>query len=248
MKRHGLLLVASLTLPSFAGTSLAQREVLNRRDLVEGLGDPDSFGANMKFAGLANSGSVLLDPACEFPPGEELGPDDRCVLLAPAPAQTIFDVRDIGRITLPANTSKDLLFMMQTNWQNYQLFNTTGVPQSSAVFRYDPYVTIESEAFNDPRALDPVTGNPLNGKVDVSGSATIVDRSLARDERIRQGLNYSRSSVNSLSKTYWREYGLPEDLIQKLFRGRITIRLNVRGRARLVSDGVMQYSIRFFGN
>ena len=250
MRKRFLVVSASLTLFLLVGNSFAQREHSDRPDRRESLGlsaDPDSFGANMKFMGLVNSGSVLLDPTCDFPPSD-LGPDDRCVLLSGAPDQTAFNVKDIGRITLPANASRDVIFMMTTNAQNYQFFNTTGVPQSSAVFRYDPYLTIESEAFDDPRAVDPATGGPLNGKVDVGGWATIVDRTLAIDERARQGSNYSRTSVNSLSKSYWREYGLPEDLIRKLFHGPITIRLNLRGKARLVSDGIMQYSIRFFGD
>jgi hypothetical protein len=248
MKKLGVLLLASSTLLPFVGNSFAQLEPPNTRGLVEMSGDPDSFGANMKFMGVTFSGTVFLDPTCEFPPGEGLGPEDRCVVLSGAPGQTPFNVRDIGRITLPANASRSVLFMMTTNWQSYQFFNTTGVPQSSAVFRYDPYLTIESEAFNDPRALDPATGAPLNGKIDVGGWATLVDRSLAVDERIRQSSNYSRTSVNSLSKSYWRDNGLPEDLVNGLFHGPITIRLNVKGRARLLSDGFMQYSIRIFGD
>ena len=113
---------------------------------------------------------------------------------------------------------------------------------------FNPYITIESDALNDPRAVNPDTGLPLNGTVDVGGLATSVDRSLAVGERIREQANYSRASVNGLSRTYWRQWGFPEDLIQKLLQGQMTIRLNVKGRAKLVSDASFQTSVRFFGN
>ena len=50
--------------------------------------------------------------------------------------------------------------------------------------------------------------------------ATLLDRSLAVNERIREQVNYSRTAVNGFSRSYWRSWGFPEDLIQKLLHRR----------------------------
>ena len=248
MRKFCLLFLALLVLFSAVEMSFAQRETPNRTDLIGASGDPDSFGQNVKFMGVVITGVVYLDQTCIFGPGELL-PEDRCIVLNAAPGATTFDVKDIGRITLPANSSKDILAFNGSHNRNYQFFNQTGIAQPSAFFHYIPYITIESDALKDPRAVDPQTNLPLNGKWEIGLSAsTGVDRSLAINERIRDGSSYSRTCVNCLSKTFFVESGIPADVIDRMYHGPITIRLNLRGSAKLVSDGVMFYAMRFFGD
>jgi hypothetical protein len=248
MKKLCLLFLALFVLFSSVEMAFGQREKPNRRDFIGASGDPDSFGQNVKFMGVVITGVVYLDATCIFAPGELL-PEDRCIMLNAAPGATNFDVKDIGRLTLPANSSKDILAFMGSHNRNYQFFNSTGVVQPSAFFGYVPYITIESDALKDPRALDPETNLPLNGKWEIGLSAsTAVDRSLAINERIRDGSSYSRTCVNCLSKTFFVESGIPADVIDRMYHGPITIRLNLRGSAKLVSDAFMLYAIRFFGD
>jgi len=248
MKKLCLLSLAVLVLFASVEVSFAQRETPNRADLIGASGDPDSFGRNVKFMGVVITGVVYLDETCIFAPGELL-PEDRCVVLNAAPGATTFDVKDIGRITLPANSSKDILAFMGSHNRNYQFFNSTGAPQPSAFFRYVPYLTIESDALKDPRAVDPETNLPLNGKWEIGLSAsTAVDRSLAINERMRDGSSYSRTCVNCFSKTFFVENGIPADIVDRMYHGPITIRLNLRGSAKFVSDGTMFYAIRFFSD
>jgi hypothetical protein len=215
----------------------------------------DSFGKNVKFFGAPISGVVLIYTACdpvsvETILGRPLGANDRCVVAAPYPNLTSFDVRDIGRVTLPANTVKTVLYRLANHSLNYQLFNTTGTQNASATFRYQPYMTIESAALNDPRAIDPTTGLPLNGRLDISvGGNRTVTRTMNVGERDNQFFSYSRGDNDGLTKSFFREnYNLPPDIVNNLFNGQITIRLNMRGTVRLVDQGILSYGIRLLGN
>lgn len=251
MRRRCLYILLTLSLSMSAATSAAaQDDRPNRKELIEQSFDPESFGHTTRLLVSTGTGFLILDPACDPDEIGPLGPDDRCVVLAPAPATTDFDEPDMGRLTLPGNSAKNLLLQIVSPLFNYQFLNQTGVPQGSAVFQFVPYLTIESEALKDPRAVDPLTNLPYNGKLVLNiGGQRNVNRSLAVNERIREQLNYSRAAVGGLSKSLFKaNHGLPEDIINRMFRQQMTVRLGIRGRARLVSDGFMNFGLRLMGN
>ncbi len=72
---------------------------------VEDVGDPDSFGKNVTWLGLAQTQGVAIQDDCT-------GSDptvERCIVGAPAPAPTVFDETDLATINLPAKATKSLL-------------------------------------------------------------------------------------------------------------------------------------------
>jgi hypothetical protein len=225
-------------------------ERLVRKDLVGTLGDTDSFGASVKWAGVATTGGVGLGFDCTPDPNNPPAPDDRCVLLGPCPTTTNFDLRDIGRITLPGNTAKTIIYPVFQVATNYQLKNTTGIPQPSGLFSMMAYFTVESNALKDPRAIDPSTGLPMNGSIDMFPSARqSVNRSLAADDRDREDLRFTRATIYAISKIAMQgNYNLPKDIVDKMFREPITIRLNLSGSARCVSDAKLSYAARFYSD
>jgi hypothetical protein len=223
---------------------------LVRKDFVASVGDTDSFGANVKWAGVTQSGLVTLGSDCTPDPTNPPGPDDRCVLLGPCPSTARSNLRDIGRITLPGNTANSVIYPVFQFSSNYQLQNTTGLPVPSALFRYVAYLTVESNALKDPRAIDPTTGLPMNGSVDIFFSARkTVNRSLAINERDREDLGYTRATIYAISKiTMQSDFNLPKDIVDKMFREPIAIRLNVFVAARCVSDATLFYAVRYFSD
>lgn len=234
----------------FVGAIAAQSQRLSRKDLVESIEDPDTFGKTVNFLGTLRSSSfVVLDETCVFPPGE-LAPGDRCKLIAAAPGMTVFDERDLGSITLPGNSAKTNIYLIPTHIHDYQFFNGTGSLVDGALFVYNPYVTIEGAALNDPRAVDPFTNVPLNGKLDIGlSSAKLVDRTLNPNERILTRDNYSRALITGINKPFLAsEMGLPADIVNRLFREPLTIRLNMRGRTRFVNAASFIYHVRIMGN
>ena len=227
-----LLLVLSLTV-SAAAPAPAQDERPSRKEMAEDSFDPEAFHHTARFLVTTASGFVILDPTCDPDEVGPLDPLDRCVVLNPAPALTLFDINDMGSITLPGNSTKNLILQVGSHAFNYQFFNETGVPQPNADFQYVPYITLESEALKDPRAKDPVTGVPYDGELQINiGGMRRVNRSLAVGERIREQLNYTRAGVGGISKSIlMANFGLPEEIVNRMFRQPMTFRLGIRGRA-----------------
>jgi hypothetical protein len=239
-----LLLLAPAVTP-------AQDDKPRRKDLIETLNEPETFGTTARFLGGVNSGFVVLDPTCVFEPGDELGPEDRCILITNPAATLPFDERDLGRVTLPANSLKSIIYLVPNFNYNYQFLNATSFPVGNALFNFQPYVTIESAALSDPALLNPVSvppNQPFNGKVDlILGGRRNVDRTLAAGERDREVFNYTRAG--GFTKTFMREqFNLPDKVIDRMFREPMTIRLNIRGNVRRVSDGFMFFGLRIIGN
>lgn len=220
----------------------------NRKELIGSLEDPESFGKTVNFLGTLRGGSVILDPTCTFGP-DELLPDDRCDVLAGGSGLTTFDERNLGSVILPGNTARTNVYMINTYVVDYQFFNDTGAFQNDALFSFIPYITLESAALNDPRAIDPITHLPLNGRLDIElSSRRVIDRSLSIDERIHEQLNYSRALIAGINKSGLIGMGLPSDIVDNVFKGTITIRENLRGKARHINTATVLYASRLMGN
>ncbi len=226
-----------------------QVERPNRRELLGLIEDPESFGKSVSFLGtLRSNGFVILDPTCSFAPGD-IGPDDRCITLAASPGLTTFNERDLGSVVIPGNSARTNIYMIFSHYVDFEFFNGTGVQQNNARFVYVPYITIEGAALNDPRALDPTTHDPLNGKLDINlSSRRFIDRSLGVNERIHEIFNYSRALIAGVNKTALIADGMPSDIVDKLFRETITIRVNMSGSVRHVTGANLTYNARLMGN
>lgn len=214
---------------------------------AEDVGDPESFGRSVTYlGGILSGGLILLGPSCA---GADLGPDDYCFEIAPGNALTSFDAKDLGRMRLPAKSTKTILFPLITpNW-TFQFNNTGAATVPNARFHVIPYLTLESEALNDPALANPQTGQPFNGKLDLDFAPRVWDRSLAAGERSRQTVTYTRAGIGGISTGVLREnFGLSDNTIDKIFKGPITVRTNVRGNARYVDEAVLFFGLRVTGD
>jgi len=213
--------------------------------------DTDSFGRNVQFDGLLQAGTVLLESDCTPDPANPLGPDDRCLVLNPAPALTSFDLADIGRLTIPARSAHSLLCHWLTPIAVYSFENTTGVFQPNATFRLIPYVIVESEVLNDPTLIDPTTGLPFNGQLEAGFSATYQDsQSLDPGQRATRRFSESRVCIGGfLSKNALMEtYGLTDAQAAAVFHHDINLHFGLRGNAALVPGASIIYGLRVVGD
>ena len=213
------------------------------------VGDADSFGSNVIYAGLVQAGQVILAEDCS-PITPTLGPDDRCVALSAQPAAATFSFDDLGRITLPAKSTSSLLCFHSTTFQNWDFLNETAAP-AEGLIRYSESVTIENELLNDPSLIDPTTGAPFNGKLRVNIGTSLLDaqtmqpgQDKSRYEVVSRTCLQGAISKAALSQTY----GLPDNIVDKFFKKPITIRLNISGSASLVVDSSLIFGIRFYGD
>lgn len=212
----------------------------------EEVGDADSFGRNIKWLGLV-AGSIRLASDCTPLPGDP--PDEGCVELSPAPASTSFQVDDIDRITLPARASHSLLCHWQTPIVNYSASNSTGSPQTFQL-RAQPVYRIESEVLNEPGLINPGTGLPYAGVLELSLPAIYRSGTRAPGDEEFEVITGTRMCIASLLKqsSLVSNYGLSPAQARRFFRRPITIHFGISGQVRLVDDAQIYFGTRFVGD
>lgn len=215
------------------------------------VGDADTFGRNVIWDGLIQTGFISMSTDCTPVAGDPApGPDDHCVTLNPAPAVTTFDLPDIGRMTLPGKSSHNILCHWLTPIVTYSLFNGTGVPANGSM-RLSPYLKIESEVLNDPSLIDPNTGLPYGGVLE-TGFATTYRNShtMAPGETDTQSFGNSRVCIaGTISRQgLIQGYGFTDTQVDKFFKKPMTLRFGLRGSASLVNFASITYGLRIMGD
>jgi hypothetical protein len=214
------------------GTAVAQNQ------------DPDSFGNKVKFAGLFSTGEVFFDPsptATPAPPGSFL------VHLDPQPATTNFDVQDIGQIVIPKNTATTIFYFNPVLEPHYALHNLTGTSGQGNI-ELDEYFTLENAALNDPSVIDPNTGLPANGRlIDIDFNFSFLrSRSLQPNENEIQTLYYGRPSLGAINRQFFVTRGIPNHVINQIFKHDTTIRVHLRGFATFIESASTAIGFRVF--
>jgi len=208
----------------------------------EEVGDVDSFKRNVKWAGLGQTKSVVVDSACI--------PNDHTVCAVPSSggAFASFDARDLETIVLPGKTAKSLVCHHITPFYTYNLSNATGTLTNNARISLAPYVTIYNDALNDPSAIDPSTGLPYAGQLE-SGMAmtTLHTFSMVDGGSETHRENYSRHCIAGLiSKNgLINTWGLSASLAEQFFKHDTKIVFHLRGNHNFVDNGTFFYGIRF---
>lgn len=213
----------------------------------DAVGDAASFGRDVKWLGLLQTGSITLRSSCTPSPN----PDDRCVELNPAPASTSFDLPDIGRIKLPGKSTSNLLCHWLSPILSYAFENTTGVFQPNARLQLTPYVVVESRVLRDPSLIDPGTGLPLGGRLETGFSATYIDaRSMQPGDRQLIRHSQSRTCIAGFlsRRNLIQGYGFTDAQVDDLFRNDMLLSFGVRGNASMVSDAYLLYGMRVMGD
>lgn len=231
---------ASLEAAAGHGAVLAQRDALKRaRPGAAAVGDPDSFGRNVKWLGLL-AGSVFLQPNCT--PG-----DAGCVALQPAPATTVFEVPDIAVVSLPAGSSHSLLCHWQTPVVGVQFINTE-TTRSRYQLRADPVYRISSPVLRGLR--DPNTGQPYNGTIEVPIVAVATEGYLAPGDHAFEQFTGTRTCIGGLvdRNNLVNRYGLSEREATQFFRGPIEVRMGIRGQAKGVDIANLYFGTRLTGD
>ena len=101
----------------------------------------------------------------------------------------------------------------------------------------------------DPSIIDPQTGLPANGKLVNQFSYNYRDdRSMDTNDRQRLRETLVRVGNAGINKDALIAQGLAPAVVDDLFRSAMTIRMNVTGTARLVTDASITCNMRLFGD
>src|SRR5438105_3958618 len=246
--KHHILKIAVLIV-----SGLAVVTGLRAGPTAADVGDAETFGHSALYMG-ATSGFVTLAatgtcPAPTPTPSPAPNGDSFCDELNPAPAQTNFSHNNICRINLPKKASRNVIYPVLNIFLNYQLQNLTGVDQTG-ILRFTAGITIVSAALNDPSCVDPLTSAPCGGQ------ATLLFNYSYRDDRNmhdtdRQFLRETlvRAGNTGLTRQQFRDsFGLSAATVDALFTGPMTVRLDLSGAARLVTDASITCNMRLFGD
>ncbi|QGX39649.1 hypothetical protein [Permianibacter aggregans] len=220
---------------------LASMKAMAAAPTVDEVGDVDSFGRKVKWAGVGQTIAVTADPACV--------PDEfnRCIATSSGGAFASFDQRDLETIVLPAKSVHSLVCHHITPFYFYQFMNSTGSQQTGAQLLLTPYVTVYNDVLNDPAAIDPNTGLPYGGQLEFSMAVTSwQQRTLEPGEQHLQRENYSRHCIAGLlsKQSLIANWGLPEALANKFFKNDTKIVFHLRGSHNFIETAQFFYGIR----
>ncbi|HEX7128451.1 MAG TPA: hypothetical protein VF217_00095 [Rhodanobacteraceae bacterium] len=213
------------------------------------VGDADSFGRNVIYLGVVQSGQVILEEDCSADLAS-LGPDDRCLEVNPQPATTSFDYQDLGRAILPGGSTKDLICFSGTAFRSWTFQNETAATAGSHV-HFVADITLESPALQDPSLINPVTGLPFDGKIDTGAGISMFDaQTMAAGDARSHSENVTRNCLAGVisARVLHDSYGLSGPVIKAFFNKPITIRVNLKGNASLMTLGTFMYGVRFYGD
>ena len=208
-------------------------------------GDADSFGRNVHFLGLAQTGTVTVTTPGGCTPPDPNFPDDRCFEGNPTAS---VDARDIGRMKLPAKAANSILCHSITSLPFWSFSNFTAGP-AFARFQYLAGVTIENEVLNDPTLIDPNTGLPFNGKMDVGFGIITDGQTIHPGDFVQRRQAFTRGCIGGLvSKQGLIAQGFTEAQANDFFKKPMTLRLNMTLNTSFVDFAFVLFGLRVFGD
>ena len=224
--------------------------------------DTASFGKNAKFLGSLYAGTLYVYRSCDSQIlldelGLVLAADDHCIVHNSATPMTTTSVFDpVWQITIPANSVDNVIYPMLNNTVGYDAFSSAqgapnnGYPAGFAFVRFSPVVTLESVALNDPLAINPTTGLPMNGSFTTTLPGTHVKSFLVRDDDfISENDSYASVAGRGFSRTYFTALGLPQSVINNLFKKSMTLKFGIRADVNgPVQQAFFAYTFRLLGN
>jgi len=212
--------------------------------------DEDSFDNNVKFLGSFYAGTLYVYNSCDPTVllndlGVVLAADDQCIVHSSgAPMATANVDNPIWQITIPKKTVKNVVYIMLNKGLGYEAYGTTTGP--GGVF-FSPRVTIISDAFNDPAAIDPNTGLPMNGSFTTSLNGSY-NKGFPVNDYFYTYTNEASISSRGISRDYLAALGLPQNVINNFFKKEMTLQFGFR--ARLIGPidfGQFYYTYRILG-
>lgn len=223
--------------------------------------DTASFGKNAKFLGSLYAGTLFVYRSCDPQVLLDeleltLAADDHCIVHNTATPMTLTSVFDpVWQITIPANSVDNVIYPMLNNTIGYDATPSiaptgNGYGPGFGSIRFSPVVTIESTALNDPAAVDPNTGLPMNGSFTATLPGTrIKGFMVGTDDFFSENDSYASVSGRGLSRTYFTAIGLPQSVINNLFKKSMTLKFGIRADVNgPVQQAFFSYTFRLLGN
>ncbi len=238
---------SAATYPLTGGARAGASAKKSKGPTADEVGDVDSYGRDVRWLGLA-SAFVSVSQYCA-----DIWVDDpaaNCQPITDVSATTSFTFNDIAHISLPAGATNSLLCY----WFSPRVvarFENPGVAAAVGRYTYNPTLTVENPVLSNPGLIDQTTGAPFGGQLLTAMSASENVQMV-----VQPGLPFTQSLRDSavcqaglISKTQLiQTYGLTASQADDFFDNPTTVRLNVTGSSRLVSDLFYTFGLRIVGD
>jgi len=212
---------------------------------TEDVGDADSFGRNVTYLGLAQTIAVTLADDCT-------GSDptiERCIVNNPAPLSTSFDESGLATMNLPGKATKSLVCFGLTPFISVNWSNSTASMQT-ARFTATATITIANEVLDDPALIDPGTGLPFGGVLELGLSTWHNSHSIEPGEFEQERSTQTRACIAGIvnKRSLVEGYGLSEAQATLFFKKPMTFTFGARGSAQSSDFTSYFYGIRLYGD
>lgn len=209
------------------------------------VGDADSFGRNLRWLG-ATQGLMWLDIGC---PRADLPATTPCVRIPNMANETLFDIPEVAKIDLPARASTSQI----CQWFSPQIGLThqnSGTTRAYSYLSYWPVVTIRSEALAGP--INAISGQPFDGKIvmPLTSHGSFVNMALEPGVVFGQRSRDSQVCLSGMvsRRTLIERYGLDEATADQVFASPMQISIGLKGVARNIRQGYIQFGTRLIGD
>ena len=245
--------ILKITVLALSGFALAPG-LLAGPPTAADVGDSETFSHPALYMGAASGFETLVPMGtCPAPtPTPSPVPNgDSCDEINPAPASTTtFTHEDICRINLPKKATRNVIYPVLNIFLNYQLENSPGADQPQGILNFTAGIAIVSDALNGPDCTDPGTGLPCGGKMTLLFNYSYRDdRSMKDGDRQRLREVLVRAGNTGLTRQQFRDsFGLTAATVDALFAGPMSVQLDLRGSAKLLTDASITCNMRLFGD
>lgn len=208
----------------------------------EQVGDVYSFGRPVRWIGVMNA-AVSLQPSC-------VGVDPAtCQVVVPSAALTYFDFPNIGKMTLPGNSTHSLMCHWLTPSFNFTFNNPSPFP-GEAMLHVSHIITVENPVLNDPSLIDPTTGLPFGGQLEASVASSRLIRPIEGGQQLTERISDSRVCIAGLvNKGHLiSTYGLTNVQATEFFKKPTTLRFRMVVRTVNLESATLYYGMRVVGD
>lgn len=213
------------------------------------VGDVDSFGRNLRWLGLVSSTPLVLRTSCDPLPGEPA--ELRCAEVNPAEfGSRLAQFDNVATMTLPGRSMNSLLCHWLTPTANVSFANYSGLDNRTGRMTLYPRLTLVNDVFNDPGLVDPVSGEPIAGKIEVAMSSIWTSALLDSGETLLQRNTSTRTCIGGFvtRRVLVEGYGLSERQADRFFANPTTLQLGVDVVSQHVANASVSLSVRWVGD
>lgn len=220
----------------------------DRKAAALDVGDADSFGRPVRWLGVVGSKTLDISTDCTPQPGDD--PDQLCLQIDPETHEAFAEYRDLGTITLPAGSTHSQICHWLSPTMNGYFANFSGMDNRTGSLMFIPTITFENPVLNNPALLDPNTGEPLGGKVELGVPTSLISVTLDNNEAQSARNISTRTCTGGLlnKRTLTDYYGLTPRQVREFYNSPTTVRLNMKVGAKYVEQGYVNYVVRFVGD